>query len=68
MELKPCPFCGSSEIFVEAWNESEGYGKKKKLWTQIKVRCGNCNANFCRRKSEDAHKELLERWNRRTDK
>ena len=56
--LKPCPFCGHSD--VELWEPDEDVGHE--YWS---IHCPNCDFN------SDGYGEaefVVEKWNRRTDK
>lgn len=53
MELKPCPFCGSTDI----WNLEAG--RNTDMWF---VQCQDCCATFPHFDSEE---EAAEAWNRR---
>ena len=55
MELKPCPFCGSTVI----WNLE--VGRNTDMWF---VQCQDCFATFPHFDSEE---EAIEAWNRRVD-
>ena len=50
MELKPCPFCGGTNIFVE----DDGWG-----WVSY---CDVCDANVSDRMTK---KEAIDDWNKR---
>ena len=59
-ELKPCPFCGWSNIAVYANpnNTLKRYGVE-----QYKVCCVNCAAQLYRGKKQEA----IDAWNRRAE-
>lgn len=63
-ELKPCPFCGSSNVEANAYTDD---------WDAIcDVRCRNCKALMSRTfyNSSDCHevrKEAVAAWNRRAE-
>ena len=63
MEIKPCPFCGSTEILIERGLIDDN-GKKRELIEAFTIYCANCHAMF-RRRDKNGYKILIERWNRR---
>lgn len=52
-ELKPCPFCGNNQAFIE----TEYYGL-------FVVKCGYCHI---RTAVEQVKEKAIEAWNRRAD-
>ena len=68
MELKPCPFCGSSSVFLEriAFTKSDEYYYTK---------CHNCGAQGCGffnlpicmsyYEKDEAEEIVSEKWNER---
>jgi Lar family restriction alleviation protein len=53
-DFKPCPFCGSDELSIElrgVWKDNDCY-------------CGKCGASI---RCCDSPKELIGRWNLRTN-
>lgn len=71
-DLKPCPFCGNTEIFVGSVAEIEltdEYDPNYDLYnSQYQVVCdykaGGCGASSGYMESKDAAREA---WNRRAD-
>ena len=63
MEIKPCPFCGSTEILIER-GVMDDCGKKREIAIAFSIHCANCNAMF-RHRGTNAYKSLIERWNQR---
>lgn len=59
MELEPCPFCGSENIFSFS---SPHFGFAV-VYEQWEVRCGECGAKINRLTQKDAE----EAWNRRAN-
>lgn len=55
-ELKPCPFCGSSEIALQ-----QEYGHLPMFF----VGCDNCGASASYTETEE---EAIEAWNERKEK
>lgn len=67
-ELKPCPFCGSKKIIIEAF----GFG-------DYSAKCSNCGAQTARHRTnidinrwdivsfDERAKEAIKAWNRRAD-
>ena len=55
-ELAPCPFCGSSDVYIE---ELEG--------DELVVECSECHAGMSGDSCDWANtkQELIEKWNRR---
>lgn len=45
-ELKPCPFCGSSDVTFEKieWSEKSFIGEPQ-LIQRLRVKCNNCGAS-----------------------
>lgn len=64
IELKKCPFCGSSAVYVQ--QETDYYDKTKNY--QFCVVC-NFNWDGCGASSgyRDTMQEAIEAWNRRSD-
>ncbi|MDQ1758978.1 Lar family restriction alleviation protein [Achromobacter aegrifaciens] len=56
-DLKPCPFCGGTRIFVEP----DEYGSGGQWVSPIHVGCSGCKAE----QMGDTKAEAFERWNRR---
>lgn len=66
-KLKPCPFCGGTDISVRAYS----------ICTECYIECNECNANISsevnwENMTEEEHdkkcyEKLAELWNRRTD-
>lgn len=56
-DLKPCPFCGSTRIFVEP----DEYGSGGQWISPIHVGCSDCKAE----QTGETKTEAFERWNRR---
>ena len=54
-DIKPCPFCGESEILI--WKET----------ACVVMRCGSCDMEMREMISpvENSAKKLFERWNQR---
>ena len=48
MEIKPCPFCGSTEILIERGLIDDN-GKKRELDVALTIHCVNSYAMFRRR-------------------
>lgn len=61
-DLKPCPFCGATPMWLLQGNEST----KRRL---IVVQCGNCSAKQETAAIHDSTdllmKRAIEKWNRR---
>jgi len=53
MELKPCPFCGSAELFIE--HNSWG----------CEIYCNACEASVF--SSVQEKEEVVDKWNKRVD-
>lgn len=72
IELKPCPFCGGTKIFVGSVAEIEltdKYSQDYDLYnSQFQAVCdytaGGCGASSCCCESKD---EAIENWNRRAE-
>lgn len=61
MKLKPCPFCGFSEIKLEKYHNNEGY--------TIIIHCPNCHIETQSYRSKEytnPEKEAVKAWNCRT--
>lgn len=64
MSLKPCPFCGSSNVTLEDITDEQG-----ELWM---VQCNGCGISVCCPGGEDGcadatKEEAAAAWNRRAD-
>ena len=59
-ELKPCPFCGCTEINIYSYDPYDGYQGNLSTW---KIQCLRCSANMERSKKND----VIEAWNRRVN-
>jgi Lar family restriction alleviation protein len=64
MEIKPCPFCGSTQILIER-GVTDDRGKKRALTIAFTIYCAKCYAMF-RYFGKNAYNTLIERWNRRS--
>lgn len=51
-KLKPCPFCGSSHVAAEGFEDMGMY----------RIRCGNCGSGVS---TKDTVEKAIEAWNRR---
>lgn len=56
-ELKPCPFCGSENVFFEQYEHAVG--------PRWRVICGGCCASIDPGYAQDPH-QVTDLWNRRT--
>ncbi len=59
-ELKPCPFCGNKDAFVESMQVRKGY--------EANIQCNGCLASIhiiTFDGEEEAIKQVCEDWNRR---
>lgn len=54
--LKPCPFCGSSHVLAEDFEEFD----MGMYW----IRCGDCGAGVS---TKDTMEEAIKAWNRRVN-
>ena len=68
--LKPCPFCGESELFaVKAKQHEDRYDDAPK-WTAT-VTCCRCLAEACNHgfdwTEDEAIEKAIKAWNRRAD-
>lgn len=64
-KLKPCPFCGSEDIRVMAWEQK---GRPFKKW-RGEVTCKKCHATITsdfHSLPEGAKESIVEVWNKRT--
>lgn len=57
-ELKPCPFCGSTEILISKDYDSHPY------IAQYFAECDTCQAGFIH-SSEMTRQGAIEQWNKR---
>lgn len=71
-ELKSCPFCGS-EVELEKIPLWYGNGRGYKDYYEFKIRCKKCGCRVDQpgndsvyRSEEEAKKNAIEAWNRRT--
>ena len=55
-DCKPCPFCGSKEIYIEYYKTNVGM--------RYRILCGNCCAGIFNNISQSQH-SIKEAWNRR---
>jgi Lar family restriction alleviation protein len=55
-KLKPCPFCGSSHVLAEDFEEFD----MGMYW----IRCGDCGAGCS---TKDTTEEAIKAWNRRAE-
>jgi Lar family restriction alleviation protein len=55
-KLKPCPFCGSSHVLAEDFEEFD----MGMYW----IRCGDCGAGCS---TKDTTEEAIKAWNRRAN-
>ena len=58
--VKPCPFCGSSNISGKIYDPFDGY---QGHFIIHQIRCGNCGAQVERKDILEA----VEAWNRRCE-
>ena len=74
-ELKPCPFCGSKDVYIDRNCHDAGMAGKIEM---VFVRCGQCGATGAKADDwDDYHKTITqnktlddfaaERWNRRAN-
>lgn len=63
VEAKPCPFCGSKEVKTSKKESMEGF------FRCVHVVCDECGVNLpgFGNTYEEALKDALEKWNRRTN-
>lgn len=71
IDIKPCPFCGGTNLDISA--ESDFYHLQKKHGNAcIDIRCWNCHVDMFEHtySEKDYNKRremLLTKWNRRND-
>ena len=60
-KLAPCPFCGSSKVYMEELGEPDGIDE------ELVVECSECHAGMSGDSCDWANtkQELIEKWNRR---
>lgn len=58
-EMKPCPFCGNTDIKVR--DKSGHYGLHAPFTIKWQVSCDHC----CTDMNAPSQKEVCKRWNRR---
>ena len=58
-ELKPCPFCGERSAYLD---------KAYSYFNDTVIYCENCDIVFALDDVNATEEQLIEAWNRRTDK
>lgn len=53
-EIKPCPFCGSEEVYIYSIDGGVTY-----------IQCTGCRANIYIYPPDEDKKKLLQKWNKR---
>lgn len=64
--LKPCPFCGSTDVYVTDWRIFDNWDKCDNYGTNYKeVTCHNCQANTFTNYDSDDERDPVDKWNNR---
>ena len=65
--LLPCPFCGSSELFVYPPDDKQHQRERgRAFWGYVSCECGaKCQARYYSAFPDKAREAAVEIWNRR---
>ncbi len=59
-ELKPCPFCGGTDIEIYSYDPYDGYQGNLTRWCAV---CTSCGCEY----DKEEKSAVIEAWNRRAD-